>query len=160
MRMRKKKNLDIRFAACADVMAFEPKEKRGKWRALFGNDHPLHVEIGCGKGRFAIGMAEQHPDINASIAAIREGNLREVARTMGNVLELVTAREYPVIEEIKDVMRRSGALGAMMSGSGPTVFGLFEDKGTAEEALRRLKRAGLARQVYLTYIFHGGRRNE
>ncbi len=103
---------------------------------------------------------EQHPDINASIAAIREGNLREVARTMGNVLELVTAREYPVIEEIKDVMRRSGALGAMMSGSGPTVFGLFEDKGTAEEALRRLKRAGLARQVYLTYIFHGGRRNE
>ena len=60
MRMRKKKNLDVRFAACADVMAFEPKEQRGRWRALFGNDHPLHVEIGCGKGRFAIGMAEQH----------------------------------------------------------------------------------------------------
>ena len=49
MRMRKKKNLDVRFAACADVMAFEPKEKRGRWRALFGNDHPLHLEIGCGK---------------------------------------------------------------------------------------------------------------
>ena len=42
-------------------MAFEPKEKRGKWRALFGNDNPIHLEIGCGKGRFAIGMAEQHP---------------------------------------------------------------------------------------------------
>ena len=75
MRMRKKKNLDIRFAACADVMAFEPKEKRGKWRALFGNDHPLHVEIGCGKGRFAIGMAEQHPDINFIAVEREEGAL-------------------------------------------------------------------------------------
>ena len=62
MRMRKKKNLDVRFAACADVMAFEPKEKRGKWRALFGNDNPIHLEIGCGKGRFTIGMAELYPD--------------------------------------------------------------------------------------------------
>ena len=44
--MRKKKNLDVRFAACADVMAFDPAEKRGRWRALFGNDHPLHLEIG------------------------------------------------------------------------------------------------------------------
>ena len=72
MRMRKKKNLDVRFAACADVMAFEPKEKRGKWRALFGNDNPIHLEIGCGKGRFAIGMAEQHPDVNFIAAELRE----------------------------------------------------------------------------------------
>ena len=43
MRMRKKKNLDVRFAACADVMAFEPMERRGKLRALFGNDNPLHL---------------------------------------------------------------------------------------------------------------------
>ena len=46
MRMRKKKNLDVRFAACADVMVFEPKELRGKWRALFGNDNPLHHRHG------------------------------------------------------------------------------------------------------------------
>ena len=58
LRMRKKKNLDVRFAACADVMAFEPKEKRGKWRALFGNDNPIHLEIGCGKGKFSVGMAQ------------------------------------------------------------------------------------------------------
>lgn len=75
MRMRKKKNLDVRFAACADVMAFEPKEKRGKWRALFGNDKPLHVEIGCGKGRFAIGMAEAHPEINFLAVEREEGAL-------------------------------------------------------------------------------------
>ena len=75
MRMRKKKNLDVRFAACADVMAFGPKEKRGRWRALFGNDHPLHLEIGCGKGRFAIGMAEQHPDVNFIAVEREEGAL-------------------------------------------------------------------------------------
>mgnify|MGYP000582205494 FL=1 len=77
MRMRKKKNLDVRFAACADVMVFEPKQLRGKWRALFGNDNPLHLEIGCGKGRFAIGMAELHPDVNF-IAVEREEFRRAV----------------------------------------------------------------------------------
>ena len=75
MRMRKKKNLDVRFAACADVMVFEPKELRGKWRALFGNDNPLHLEIGCGKGRFAIGMAELHPDVNFIAVEREEGAL-------------------------------------------------------------------------------------
>ena len=63
MRMRKKKNLDVRFAACADVMAFEPKEKRGKWRALFGNDNPIHLEIGCGKGKFTVETAALEPDV-------------------------------------------------------------------------------------------------
>ena len=75
MRMRKKKNLDVRFAACSDVMVFEPKELRGKWRALFGNDNPLHLEIGCGKGRFAIGMAELHPDVNFIAVEREEGAL-------------------------------------------------------------------------------------
>ena len=56
-------------------MAFEPKEKRGKWRALFGNDNPIHLEIGCGKGRFAIGMAEQHPDVNFIAVEREEGAL-------------------------------------------------------------------------------------
>ena len=64
MRMRKKKNLDVRFAACADVMVFEPKQLRGKWRALFGNDNPLHLEIGCGKGAFIRGTAVKEPDVN------------------------------------------------------------------------------------------------
>ncbi len=75
MRMRKKKNLDIRFAACADVMVFEPKEYPGKWELLFGNTHPVHLEIGCGKGRFALGMAEAHPDINFIAVEREEGAL-------------------------------------------------------------------------------------
>lgn len=75
MRMRKKKNLDVRFAACAPVMATEPASLRGQWRALFGNDNPLHIEIGCGKGRFVLGMAKLHPDVNFVAIEREEGAL-------------------------------------------------------------------------------------
>lgn len=75
MRMRKKKNLDVRFAVCADVMEFRPKERRGGWKALFGNDAPLHIEIGCGKGKFAAGMAALHPDMNFVAIEREEGAL-------------------------------------------------------------------------------------
>ena len=100
---------------------------------------------------------EQHPDIDAAIAGIRAGDLKATAQAMGNVLELVTAREYPVIEEIKSFMKKRGALNAMMSGSGPTVFGLFENKTTARNAFYQLRRTNLAKQVYLTEIYNNRR---
>lgn len=50
MRMRKKKNLDTRLAACAAVMADDPAAHRGAWRALFGNENPVHLEIGLRQG--------------------------------------------------------------------------------------------------------------
>ena len=100
---------------------------------------------------------EQHPDIDAAIAGIRAGDLKATAQAMGNVLELVTAREYPVIEEIKNFMKKRGALNAMMSGSGPTVFGLFENKTTARNAFYQLRRINLAKQVYLTEIYNNRR---
>ena len=103
---------------------------------------------------------EQHPDIDAAIAGIRAGDLKATAQAMGNVLELVTAREYPVIEEIKNFMKKRGALNAMMSGSGPTVFGLFEREDKARKACQALKQSELAKQVYLTGMFHGGNRHE
>ncbi len=99
----------------------------------------------------------QHPDIDGMIEAIGEGNLLEVSKHLGNVLELVTARKYPVIEEIKNVMRRHGALGALMSGSGPTVFGLFDNPKAASSAYEELRygqNRELAKQVYLTTIFN------
>ena len=73
--MRKKKNLDVRFAACAPVMAASPESLRGRWHTLFGNTNPLHVEIGCGKGRFALGMAKLHPDVNFVAIEREEGAL-------------------------------------------------------------------------------------
>ena len=64
MRMRKKKNLDTRLEACSDVMITDPAACKGQWRALFGNENPLHVEIGCGKGKFITGLAAAFPENN------------------------------------------------------------------------------------------------
>ena len=80
-----------------------------------------------------------------------------MAGKFGNVLELVTEKRYPVIGEIKSVMKRYGALNAMMSGSGPTVFGLFEDVRAAKKAYWALKNgrlSGRIKQVYLTNFFN------
>ena len=99
-----------------------------------------------------------HPDIDALMKDIREKDFNGVCAHMGNVLESVTIPNYPVIAEIKQQMMRSGAKASMMSGSGPTVFGLFEDGETAKRALREMKRSGLAKQVYLTTIYNNRRK--
>lgn len=75
MRMRKKKNLDVRFERCAAVLAEDPAANRGHWRALFGNVNPLHLEIGCGKGRFILEMARRYPNINFVAIEKEEGAL-------------------------------------------------------------------------------------
>ena len=96
---------------------------------------------------------ESHPDIDGQIQAIRSGDLKKVAELCGNVLESVTIPAYPVIEEIKDVMKKGGALNACMSGSGPTVFGLFDDREKAKAVYENLYGGELAKQVYLTTFF-------
>lgn len=95
-----------------------------------------------------------HPDIDAVISAIEAGDGRAMAEHMGNVLESVTCVRYPVIGQLKDTMMRYGAMNAMMSGSGPTVFGLFPDRKTARTALLEIRRQGLAKQVYLTDMYN------
>ena len=66
--------------------------------------------------------------------------------------------QYPVIARIKECMMANGALGAMMSGSGPTVFGIFKNRKMAKTAYSRVKMQGLARQVYVVNV-HNVRRN-
>ena len=95
-----------------------------------------------------------HPDIDQLIADIRQQDLRSMASHMGNILEDVTVREYPVIAQIKESLTAHGALNAMMSGSGPTVFALFEERAKAREAADALRAGGLARQIYVTTIFN------
>lgn len=95
-----------------------------------------------------------HPDIDAQIAAIRRKDLHGVAEHMGNLLETVTIPEYPIISDIKRCMMESGAINAMMSGSGPTVFGLFEDEETAQKAYETMCQSHLAKQIYLTSIYN------
>lgn len=100
---------------------------------------------------------EQHPDIDGLMESIARGDLLEMAGRMGNVLELVTAARYPVIHEIEQVMMDYGAVNAMMSGSGPTVFGLFTNPKAAQEAYEGLRfgeHSRLARQVYLTSFYN------
>lgn len=101
--------------------------------------------------------AFEHPDIDGILAGLYAHDLYKVASSMGNVLENVTIGAYPVIEEIKNVMKDKGALGAMMSGSGPTVFGLFDDKSKVHNAAQRIKELQLTKQVYATNV-HNARR--
>lgn len=100
---------------------------------------------------------QQHPDIHGIAEAIKQGDIYAMAGKLGNVLETVTAREYPVIEELKAVMMGYGAIGALMSGSGPTVFGLFTSPKAAEDAYEDLRyglQRHLAKQVYLTNFYN------
>ena len=100
----------------------------------------------------------EHPDIDGLIEGLEKRDLKTIASCMGNVLEDVTIPMHPVIEEIKQEMKNAGALNAMMSGSGPTVFGLFETKAAARKAQDRIRRRALAKQVYVTNV-HGAGRN-
>lgn len=101
----------------------------------------------------------EHPDIDGVIEGLEHADLSKIAGSMGNVLEDVTIPMYPVIEKIKEVMKKEGALNAMMSGSGPTVFGLFSSRASARAAQDKIRKSGLAKQVYVTSI-HGARRGE
>lgn len=98
-----------------------------------------------------------HPDIDRLVEDIRRKDLAAITSDMGNVLETVTIPNYPVIAEIKEHMMEHGAAGAMMSGSGPTVFGLFDDKEKAVAAYEAMQASGLAKQVYLTSIYNNMR---
>ncbi|MDE7271174.1 MAG: 4-(cytidine 5'-diphospho)-2-C-methyl-D-erythritol kinase [Acetatifactor sp.] len=82
-----------------------------------------------------------HPDIDGMTAAIKAGDLTGVTARLGNVLELVTAKQCPPVTEIRRMMDSHGAMGSLMSGSGPTVFGIFGDRAEAE------KLAGLLRET-------------
>ena len=99
----------------------------------------------------------EHPDIDGILEGLDKQDLHKVASSMGNVLETVTIGDYPMIEEIKDVMKETGALNAMMSGSGPTVFGIFDDRSKAKEAQQKLRELQIAKQVYIANV-HNVRR--
>ena len=101
--------------------------------------------------------AEAHPDIDAMRAAIEKKDLSGVVSQLGNVLETVTIPENPVIQTLKDKMMEMGADGSLMSGSGPTVFGLFTNQTAAQAAYEELRYGSsqdLAKQVYLTSFYN------
>ena len=109
----------------------------------------IHVSTKFVYGNLKANELKEHPDIDGQVQALREGSLEQLVAKMGNVLETVTVPAYPVIDEIKRTMLKNDAMGAMMSGSGPTVFGIFEREERAQEVCRLLKKEGAAKQVYL-----------
>ena len=103
---------------------------------------------------------QYHPDIDGMVASIEKGDLCGITDRMGNVLETVTCKHYPVIDQMKGILKEHGAVNALMSGSGPTVFGIFTDDQNAKEAYEAMQEAGLARQLFLTGFADGRGREE
>ena len=81
-----------------------------------------------------------HPDIDALEAAVRSGSIKAVSGAMGNILEDAALQGYPMIDIIKGEIIACKAAGAMMTGSGSAVFGLFEDEKDARTAAMYLKK--------------------
>ncbi|MBR0149708.1 MAG: 4-(cytidine 5'-diphospho)-2-C-methyl-D-erythritol kinase [Lachnospiraceae bacterium] len=103
-------------------------------------------------GNLKVNEITDHPRVDDMIEAIKAGDLRGVAGTMANVLESVTIPEYPVIGQIKEFLLEHGALNSLMSGSGPTVFALFEDEATAQAAADALRDTQMAKNVFVKHI--------
>ena len=100
--------------------------------------------------------AERHPDNEAIKQAIDRGNRKAVAGLLCNVLESVTIKKYDVIAEYKQMMLDKGAMASMMSGSGPTVFGLAKSREQAE-AIADVLRQNTNADVFVTRTFQMNR---
>lgn len=91
-----------------------------------------------------------HPDIDGQVEALKNGDLKGLTDRFLNVLEYVTAEKYSEIRELEEMMKNAGALNAMMSGSGPTVFGIFDSEEKALKAVSMVDSSGLAKQLFRT----------
>ncbi|MSS63273.1 4-(cytidine 5'-diphospho)-2-C-methyl-D-erythritol kinase [Velocimicrobium porci] len=114
----------------------------------------IHVSTKFVYENLKLNQLKKHPDIDGMVLAIHEKNLHKIAERMENVLETVTIPEYPVIGTLKDIMLNCNAINALMSGSGPTVFGLFEKKEDADRAYQQCREADPSNMVFLTTFFN------
>lgn len=89
----------------------------------------------------------EHPNIAALKLAIEKGDYQEMVQYLGNSLEAVTGEKYPVVKKVKEKMQQFGCDGVLMSGSGPTVFGLCQKYSRAKRVYNALK--GFCQEVYL-----------
>lgn len=96
---------------------------------------------------------KKHPDIDAMTEAIRSGNLEAICANMENVLETVTEKKYTEITALKNIMKEYKALNAMMSGSGPSVFGIFVEDEPAKQCAQIIERSFPGAQVFVTKFY-------
>jgi len=105
-------------------------------------------------GNLKLDEIKHHPNIDGIVEGIKSSNIDTIGRNMGNVLENVTIKEYPIIAAIKDAMRENGCIGTLMTGSGPTVFGLFDDVKDARRCLNNIRIRHMARETFITDIYN------
>lgn len=105
---------------------------------------------------------QDHPDTKGMIQAMAEADITKMGRLLGNVLETVTIPMHPQIAQLKEELVHLGAEGALMSGSGPTVFGLFKEEEDAKKAASTIRKKFGLKEVVATKIYHGnsGKRGE
>ncbi len=111
---------------------------------------PVSVSTGMVYKNLKCDELKLHPDVDGMIEALSNEDIKGVAERMDNVLETVTVKLHPEIEKLKNIMKDKGALNAIMSGSGPTVFGIYEDKSVAEAAGEYIIKKELSQEVYVT----------
>ncbi|PZD94898.1 4-(cytidine 5'-diphospho)-2-C-methyl-D-erythritol kinase [Paenibacillus sambharensis] len=108
---------------------------------------PINVSTADVYGRFRVDELKSHPSAAGMVEAIRHGSFTEVCDRLGNVLETVTLRLYPEVAQLKESMLRLGADGVLMSGSGPTVFGLVSKESKVARIYNGLR--GFCKEVYV-----------
>ena len=122
---------------------------------------PVSVSTGEAYGGYDTVVAEhennpksyrdfRHPDVDGQVDRMYAGDLKGVADLFGNVLEYVTAKNHPEIKELEQIMIDGGALNSVMSGSGPTVFAIFDSKEKAEAVKKEIEEKELANQIFVT----------
>ena len=115
---------------------------------------PINVSTAAVFGSFDLNKVDRHPDNEKMIELIKNKDLQGICDNMCNVLESVTVRNYPIIDTIKKAMLDKGAIGSLMSGSGPTVFGFFESYDKALNALKFIRAKHHIKEIYITTVFN------
>ncbi|MGZ4031171.1 MAG: 4-(cytidine 5'-diphospho)-2-C-methyl-D-erythritol kinase [Tumebacillaceae bacterium] len=112
---------------------------------------PIAVSTAEVYGRLRADEIEEHPDTAGMVEALVTGDVQQISAKMGNVLEQVTFGMYPEVERIKQQLLKFGAQGALMSGSGPTLFALVERESKATRIYNAVR--GFSREVYLCRFY-------
>jgi 4-diphosphocytidyl-2-C-methyl-D-erythritol kinase len=108
---------------------------------------PINVSTADVYGRLRAAELKQHPSLKGMVSAISRGSFQDICANLGNVLESVTLPLYPEVRQLKESMQRLGADGVLMSGSGPTVFGLVSKEMKVARIYNGLR--GFCKEVYV-----------
>ena len=111
---------------------------------------PISVSTAYIYGNIKPDEIQMRPNTEGIVEGLKKKDLSLICNNMYNVMEEVTAKKWPKIREIEKVMEDNNAIKAMMSGSGPTVFGIFNEENDAKKTVDELKEKNMVEQVYLS----------